>query len=220
MCANYQPTQRKLLRDVFGVEPPDHLDWKPETWPNYGAPIIRTGESGLPEAVVANFGMDPKGRFDTFNARSETVGERRTFSAAWRAGQLCLVPAISIFEPNYEADPAKSIRYRIWMKDEPAFAVAGLWRGWPDGSTAFAMLTVNAEHHAVMRRMHKPGAEKRGVVILPREEWDNWLACRQPELARSFLKLPPAEAMDAEPAPLPPRRTVALTAADAAGESS
>lgn len=212
MCANCQPTQRKLLRDVFGVEPPSDRDWKPETWPNYGAPIVRIGASGLPEAVVANFGMDPKGRFDTFNARSETVGERRTFSGAWRTGQLCLVPAIAIFEPNYEADQKKSIRYRIWMKDESAFAVAGLWRGWADGSTSFTMLTVNAEHHAVMRRMHKPGAEKRGVVILPPEEWDNWLACRQPELARSLLRLPSADAMDAEPAPLSPRRTATRTA--------
>ncbi len=27
MCVNYKPIQRKILRDVFGVEPP------PEEWP-------------------------------------------------------------------------------------------------------------------------------------------------------------------------------------------
>ncbi|MGY8527587.1 SOS response-associated peptidase [Paracidovorax citrulli] len=205
MCANYRPTQRQLLRDVFGVEPPAGEDWKPETWPNYAAPIVRAGKDGEREALLANFGMDPKGRFDTFNARSETVGERRTFSKAWRECQFCLVPAVAIYEPNYEADPKKSIRYRIWMREEPAFAVAGLWRSWPDGSASFTMLTVNADAHAVMRRMHKPGAEKRGVVILPRNDWDDWLSCGDPELARSFLRLPSTTDMDAEPDPVAPR---------------
>lgn len=45
------------------------------------------------------------------------------------------------------------------MKDAPAFAVAGLGRDWPDGSSSFTTLTVNAEAHGVMSRMHKPGAE-------------------------------------------------------------
>ncbi|MDF7120856.1 SOS response-associated peptidase family protein, partial [Escherichia coli] len=131
----------------------------------------------------------------------------------WKAGQLCLVPARSIFEPNYEADPIKSTRYRIWLKDQADFAIAGLWRSWDartDGLRAgfsFTMLTVNAEHHAVLRRMHKPGKEKRGVVMLPREHWDDWLTCRDPERARTFLTLYPAERMDTAPAPVSRKTT-------------
>ncbi|WP_415831279.1 SOS response-associated peptidase family protein [Cupriavidus plantarum] len=144
---NYRPTQRQLLRDVFGVEPPPDVDWKPETYRDYAAPTVRVDSTGARESIVATFSMVPRARivdstpagtkaknFDTINARAETVGEKRSFSGAWKAGQLCLVPATAVYEPNYEAEPAKSIRYRIWVRDEPAFAVAGLWRAWPDGA--------------------------------------------------------------------------------------
>ena len=89
----------------------------------------------------------------------------------------------------------------------PAFSIAGLWRAWPDGGVSFTMPTVNADHHPLMQRFHKPGDEKRGVVILPREDWDEWLQCRDPEVARTLLRLLPAGELVAEPAPLPPRGT-------------
>lgn len=171
-------------------------------------PIIRSDADGQRDCVLANFGMVPKDRipqgvkrFDTTNARSETIGERRTFSGPWKAGQLCLVPMESFYEPNYEHGP-KSVRYRIWLKDEPTFAVAGLWRDWPDGMFSFTMLTVNAEQHPIMKRMHAPGKEKRSIVIVPREGWDDWLRCRDSEMARSFLGLYPADRMVTEPDPI------------------
>ena len=90
---------------------------------------------------------------------------------------------------------------RIWLPGEPAFGIAGLWRSWPDAALSFTMLTVNSTQHPVMERFHKPGDEKRSVVVIPPEQWDDWLACRDPEVARTFLKLFPAEAVQAEPAP-------------------
>jgi len=207
MCTNYAPVQRQILRDIFGVEPPP-AEWKPETWPDYAAPIVRADGDGRRDSVLATFGLVPRSRipqgvrpFDTMNARSETVGEKRTFSAAWRKGQLCLVPATDVYEPNYEAGP-KSTRYRIWLPGEPAFGIAGLWRDWPDGTYSFTLLTVNADKHPVMSRMHAPGKEKRSVVIVPRRQWGDWLACREPEVARSFMTLYPDDQMAAEPAPI------------------
>jgi putative SOS response-associated peptidase YedK len=210
MCNNYIPVQRELLRVVYGVEPPADA-YRPEIWPDYLAPIVRQDADGNRQSVLANFGMMPKSRippgvrpFDTTNARSETVGEKRTFSGAWKAGQLALVPAMALYEPNYEAGP-KSTRYKIWVRDQEAFAIAGLWRDWPDGGTSMTMVTVNADHHPLMRRMHAPGKEKRSVVILHRDQWDDWLSCRDPEMARTFFNLYPAELMDTAPAPRAPR---------------
>lgn len=207
MCTNYAPVQRLILRDIFGVEPPP-AEWKPEIWPDYAAPIVRADDDGRRGSVLATFGLVPRSRipqgvrpFDTMNARSETVGEKRTFSGPWRKGQLCLVPATAVYEPNYEAGP-KSTRYRIWLPGEPAFGIAGLWRDWPDGTYSFTMLTLNADKHPVMSRMHAPGKEKRSVVIVPRPQWDEWLTCRDPELARSFMTLYPDDRMAAEPAPI------------------
>lgn len=49
------------------------------------------------------------------------------------------------------------------------------------------MLTVIADHHPVMKRMHAPGKEKCGIVIVPCGQWDDWLTCRNPEVTRSNL---------------------------------
>jgi hypothetical protein len=56
---------------------------------------------------------------------------------------------------------------------------------------------------------HKPGDEKRSVVIVPTAGYADWLSCSSADEARSFLQLYPAEAMHAEPYPLPPRKPVA-----------
>ncbi|EHP40297.1 hypothetical protein OR16_26988 [Cupriavidus basilensis OR16] len=64
------------------------------------------------------------------------------------------------------------------------------------------MLTVNSDKHSLMNRFHAPSKENRMIVIVPRSEWDDWLTCRNPELARSFMRPYPAARMDAEPAPL------------------
>ncbi|WP_428984161.1 SOS response-associated peptidase family protein [Ralstonia psammae] len=161
--------------------------------------------------------LPPGVSIDTTNARSKTVGEKPTFAKFWKAGQLCLVPARSIYEPNYEADPKKSRRYKIWLKDGPDFANAGLWRAWDaraDGlppGYSFTMLTVNADEHPLMRRMHAPNKEKRSIVIVPRDHWDDLRDCRDPEVARTFLSLYPAELMDTAPRP---RRAAKQPASD------
>lgn len=52
-----------------------------------------------------------------------------------------------------------------------------------------------------MSRMHAPGTEKRSVVIGPRQQWEERLACRDPQVARTFMALHPAHRMEAEAAP-------------------
>lgn len=210
MCVNYLPPRREQF-EYFGVQPPEE-DWYSEVWQDYSAPIIVPDQNGGREAKLATFGMVPKSRipakvkkYTTMNARSESVGATRSYSAAWKAGQYCLIPMQYFFEPNWET--GKHVRWRIGMKNEEPFAVAGLWRAWPeeDGqlsqSFAFTQLTVNADDHEVMQHFHRPGAEKRSLVIIPPEEYDAWLNCRNTELARTYLSLYPAELMESEPAP-------------------
>ena len=65
------------------------------------------------------------------------------------------------------------------------------------------MLTVNADAHPLMRRFHRPGDEKRIVVILDPTDYAAWLSCPVAE-ARRFFKvwLGPLDAFEE---PLPPR---------------
>ena len=65
------------------------------------------------------------------------------------------------------------------------------------------MLTINADGHAVMNQFHKPGDEKRSLVVIPEELRDEWLEAK-PDRAKEFLQPMPVEAFIHEPAPLPP----------------
>jgi putative SOS response-associated peptidase YedK len=49
-----------------------------------------------------------------------------------------------------------------------------------------------------MKRFHKPGDEKRSLVIVHRRHYDDWLSCKNPEFARSFFHCYPASEMQAE----------------------
>lgn len=59
MCTNYAPVQRQILREIFGVEPPQ-AEWRPETWPDYAAPIVRADGDGRKDSVLATFGLVPR----------------------------------------------------------------------------------------------------------------------------------------------------------------
>jgi putative SOS response-associated peptidase YedK len=210
MCSNYTPSKRSVLPDAFGVEPPAD-DWKEQAFPGYLAPIVRMAEdgSGELESVRACFGMVPrwaelKLSRHTYNARSETVASKPSFRHAYAKRQLCIVPAESIFEPNYES--GKAVRWRIARDDGKPMGIAGLWEWRPNGGpddrplASFTMLTINADAHPLMRRFHRPEDEKRMVVILSEAQYRPWLEAGV-DAIRDFLLPYAAERLVAEPAP-------------------
>lgn len=222
MRTSYEANPNDARWDVFSLFPRPDFDYKSEIYKDYYAPIFRRGSDAF-ETVPASFGIVPRRHippgvkiFDTMNARSETVEQKRSFSSAWKNLQLCLIPCQTFFEPNYET--GKAVRWKIGMANGDPLAIAGLWRQWkePDGSLslAFTMLTVNSNEHSLMKRFHKPDDEKRSVVIVPPAQHGDWLSCRSIDEAQSFLQLYPADAMHAESFPLPPRKPK-----DASGDS-
>ncbi|KGB98139.1 hypothetical protein DM81_2641 [Burkholderia multivorans] len=62
-----------------------------------------------------------------------------------------------------------------------------------------AMITVNADGHPIMSRMHRPDDEQRSVVILRAGDWEEWLTTSNVEAARAMLQLYPADEMVTEP---------------------
>ena len=51
---------------------------------------------------------------------------------------------------------------------------------------SFTMLTINAASHPLMQNFHKPADEKRMVVILPPEQYLDWLMAK-PADTMSFM---------------------------------
>jgi len=70
---------------------------------------------------------------------------------------------------------------------------------------SYTMLTLNADQHSLMRRMHKPDPklgpdrqDKRSLVLLEPQDFDQWLAGTV-EHASALIRLTPVERFDAGP---------------------
>ncbi|WP_165391004.1 SOS response-associated peptidase [Pseudoduganella lutea] len=218
MCVNYVTVKKESLarfaasEGTTGQQTPfaPRGEWEDEVWQDYAAPIVIAAPEGR-RCLVGTYGMVPQHRlapgsraYSTMNARSETAAELASYREAWMRFRFCLVPMERWFEPNYES--GRHQRWSIGRADGAPLAVAGLWRAWeePDGRRvcSFTQLTVNADAHPLLSRFHRPGDEKRALVPLPPERWDDWLHCRDADAARRLLVLPEDGLLVAGPAPL------------------
>ncbi|AIP22246.1 hypothetical protein BFR06_11520 [Burkholderia pseudomallei] len=223
MCTNYRAPDedpgiselRLGLIDLWKRTP-----WEPEIYPDYLAPTVAMID-GRVEAFLAGFGYWPRAlqkaniekakaegkappiMRSTMNVRDDNLGQSPLYGPAWRAGRRCLIPARWIYEPCYET--GRNVWHRIGLTDWRPYCVAGIWRTLKseDGreTHTMAMITVNAEGDPIMSRMHKPCDEKRSVVILRPDDWEEWLTTSNAEAARAMLQLYPAGDMVAAPAP-------------------
>lgn len=213
MCANYLPPAIEAFRS-YSLPPPDFPF--SEAYPGSTAPGLTNFDPGL--WVPACFGLVPVWAKDakiakrTYNARAETVAEKPSYRSAWKQRHLCVIPAECVFEPNYES--GTPVRWRIARADGQPFGIAGIWerRMKGDGLPAWSMsmLTINADGHPLMGRFHKPGDEKRSVVVLADDDWAGWLGAKSEAEVRSYLQLFDPETMVASPAPKAPRRKAVL----------
>ena len=70
---------------------------------------------------------------------------------------------------------------------------------------SYTMLTINADRHPLMSRMHKPDPklppdrqDKRSVIPIEPEDWDEWLTCT-PARAVDLLQVPADDLLFGEP---------------------
>lgn len=211
MCSNYRPATPGQLEKYFGVAAPDS-EYKSEAYPGYMAPFIKKprpdASYGDRTAALGMFGMvphwaDTKLSRQTYNARTETVAAKPTFRTAFKHGNFCVIPVESIYEPCYES--GKAIRHEVREKHGDPLGVAGIWEIKQEGPNglallSFSMLTINADGHAIMSRMHKVTDEKRMLVLLDPSQYDDWLNCNVDD-APSFFRQFPSDRLVDMPAP-------------------
>ncbi len=131
-------------------------------------------------------------RFQTLNARSETIFEKPSFRGPIRRSR-CMVLVDGFFE--FREIYGKKFPYLIRMKDGEAFALAGIWDTWEDLRT-FSIVTTEA--NPLMAMIHN--TKKRMPVILPRELERDWIDSDTDEDALSKIMVPfDEEAMTAHP---------------------
>lgn len=184
MCGRFtQTTSYAELKKIFGVgeESDDVTGTKVAARYNI-APSqeilnVRPSEGGGGrEAVLVKWGLvpswakDPDAGARLINARSETVESKPSFRAAFKR-RRCLIPADGFYEWGARAAGRKQ-PYLFRMKDESAFAFAGLWERWqaPNGQALETCAIITTEANALLAKIHD-----RMPVILHSDNYDLWL---------------------------------------------
>ena len=169
-----------------------------DVFPTYPGMIVLKSHNTQRTAIgPARFGLIPSWAKDeefgrkTYNARSETVSEKPSYKHAWSKRHYALALADAIYEPCYES--GKAVRTKIFQANHEPMAIASIWDTWTEPETgelivSFSMLTIEASKHPVMNRCHKPEDEKRTVVPLKPDLFQDWLNAT-PESARELLSL-------------------------------
>jgi putative SOS response-associated peptidase YedK len=57
-----------------------------------------------------------------------TVAEKTSFRDAWKHAQHCIIPAESIYEPDWRS--GKAVSTKIERADGAPMGIAGLWSTW------------------------------------------------------------------------------------------
>lgn len=188
MCGRYDLSDNPAaIRAKFQVPAvPDfapNADWRP----TQQAPIVRSAADGGRECLLARWGLVPGWAPDLkfgnrcINARAETVASLPAFRQAFRR-RRCLVPVNAFYE--WSGEKGQRLKWRIALRDEPLFALAGLWEWWQDrdsgqGVPSFTIVTCAA--NAAIAPLHD-----RMPVILREADYARWLdvvADAQPLLA-------------------------------------
>lgn len=213
MCTNFTPTRNdRWSRETLGVDV-SGLNCPKETYPGYAAPIALLDDQARITCQAARFGLIPHWAQDgqaatqigrkTYNARTESVAEKPSYRTPWRKRQFAIALLDDFFEPSWET--GRAVRWRIRRADGQPMGVASIWDCWTDTSTgeivtSFSMLTVSADGHPVMGRFHRPGDEKRSVVVLSPEQFHIWLNAEVNE-AMQMCAVPAGGTLTAESAP-------------------
>jgi putative SOS response-associated peptidase YedK len=219
MCTRYISPEAGDIERHWHVGGRSPLRWVAEVFPGYQGVFIRAARNSVAferELVAGQWGLIPwfakerKLKFPTANARSEELAQKASYKHPWARGQRCIIPAAAFFEPCWET--GRHVPWRFSRADGTPWGLAGLWNAWTDPQTgevleSYTMLTLNADVHPLMRRMHRPDPkrppdmqDKRSVVPIEPADIDTWLAAPLPQAAQ-LVRLAAADLFRAEPAP-------------------
>lgn len=203
MCGRYsQKYDGRKLVVRYHIANRD-FEWSPNRniSPSQSSPVVLI-QGGRPHLKIMRWGLIPPWAKDAkigskcFNARAETVAEKPTFRGSFNS-RRCLVPADAFYEWQAR-EGRKKLPYRISMRGEEIFSLAGLWSRWepPDGDPIETYTILTTEPNELLKPIHD-----RMPVILAREAEMAWAdpSNLDPDFLRFLMRPFPAGRMEAEP---------------------
>jgi putative SOS response-associated peptidase YedK len=176
MCGRYTLTiSADKLAEQFRAIFSSSLGYSPRynAAPSQKLPVITNQEPG--QINLYRWGLIPHWAKDIsignkmINARSETIIEKPSFKTPFKK-QRCLVLADGYYE--WKKSGSAKVPFRITLKDEKAFAIAGLWESWRDekGEEIRSFTIITTAANPFLAEIHE-----RMPVILPPESTAKWL---------------------------------------------
>ena len=215
MCTRYVSPDQAAIERFWHVGPHNQPQWAEQVFPRARGPFVRSAQS-VPgrQLVVGQWGLIPwfaknaKLTYSTNNARFEEIKTKASYKHSWLQGKRCIIPAWSFDEPCWES--GSNVWWSFCRTDGLPWGLAGLWNDWTDKSTgevisSYTMLTINADHHPIMSRMHRPDPkrpadqqDKRSVVAIELSDVDTWLQGSVDD-AKELVSAPSVDVMAAAP---------------------
>ena len=140
--------------------------------------------------LIPNWSKEPKA---VINARAETLDDRASFSDSFQK-RRCLILADGFYEWRRVGKAKQAFFFQ--MKDERAFAFAGLWDRWKSsGETIKSCAIVTTAANELLLPVHD-----RMPVILPEQAYRLWLDIEvNPGELKKLLEPFPSEEMKSHP---------------------
>lgn len=197
MCGRYTLKARgvDLQREL-------HLDQEPvlearyNIAPTQAAPVVL--DATPHELQLARWGFTPRWAKDVaegarhFNARAESVSEKRLFQQALTHAR-CLVPCDGFYEWRHHGKQATPLH--IHVPSHPLQTMAGLWTNWrsPEGLEVVTFTILTTAANPFMARVHA-----RMPLFIAPDERDEWLSRELPAARlEALLRTPWAPAFEA-----------------------
>lgn len=202
MCGRYALFSPKTdIENHFQATFKDNNNYTP-SWnisPGTSNPTALLGKARVPGlthmrwGLVPEFAKDTKISFNMFNARSETIDEKPSFSKPFRR-KRCLIPANGFYEwKNIEGSKIK-IPFYIKLIHNELFAFAGIYESWvtETGEYLYSYSIITTEANALLEPLHE-----RMPVILEPEQYASWVDPLNSDmnLLKSYFKPYPMQKM-------------------------
>jgi putative SOS response-associated peptidase YedK len=135
-------------------------------------------------------------RYKTFNARSESIKQKPSFSSSFRS-KRCVVPVKGFFE--WQHSGREKIPWYIYQSDDEIMSIAGIYDDWIEDRTGEVLSTfsiITTEANELMAKIHNSG--RRMPVILSKSSEEKWIDLSTSEAEALDLLIPcPSEKLKA-----------------------
>lgn len=107
-------------------------------------------------------------KFPMFNARVDTMHEKKLWKDLLGKGQRCILPVNSFYEWPVKGKPPAE----IFVKDQDAYGLPGLWSRWFEGNeTRYSFTVFTTDPNPFMAAIH----DRMPVILADQDSQNRWL---------------------------------------------